>query len=240
METVTTPWQTVELWTTPRAAELRSGGAVHAWWHRERLLTGLAWDALAAAALLRPAGPPATLLMLGVAGGTAMRTLRHLLPDLAMTGVELDPDVLKLARRHLALEASGAEIVEADALDWLAKSRRRFDVVIDDCYLGGDDDVARSAWTPERQQLLEGALAPGGLLAVNLVNSPGHEVVVTSVGMALRREFPVLRRIHPPDSWNEILVVGDGILPGSELQHWSHHFSHPTDRRYWRRLRVEG
>jgi len=240
IEAVETPWQKVEVWKTARAAELRAGGAVHAWWHQERLLTGLAWDAIAAAALLRPAGPPRSLLMLGVAGGTALRVLRHLLPDLAITGVELDEAILDLSRRHLALDALGIEIIQAEALAWLAQTTRTFDVVMDDCYLAEAEDVTRAAWTGERQRLLSRAVAPGGLLAVNLVNSPGHEATVEAVGLALRRSFAAVRRVRPPDSWNEVVVAGEAVLGGEALDPWVRHFRQRFDRRHWRRLQVEG
>ena len=58
------------VWTALERARHERRPTAHAWWHRDRFLTGLAWDNLAAAALLRPAGPPASVLMLGVAAAT--------------------------------------------------------------------------------------------------------------------------------------------------------------------------
>jgi len=130
-----TPYQTVEVWKSGHSCEFRVAGAVHAWWHRRRFLTGLAWDSLAAGALLRREGPPQSLLMLGLAGGTALRILRHLLPDCAFTAVEIDPEIIDLARDHMRLDDIGVQVVVADAYEWAEKSRQQFDVVIDDCYL---------------------------------------------------------------------------------------------------------
>ncbi|MGE9269512.1 MAG: hypothetical protein ACQKBU_01805, partial [Verrucomicrobiales bacterium] len=81
VQRATTDFQQVEVWTSQSSCEFRVVEAVHAWWHRDRFLTGLAWDNLTAASLLRPDGPPKSLLMLGLAGGTTLRALRHLLPD---------------------------------------------------------------------------------------------------------------------------------------------------------------
>jgi hypothetical protein len=78
IESVDTAFQRVEVWKSEMESEFRVEGAIHAWWNQKRFLTGLAWDNLAAGALLRPGGPPRSILMLGLAGGTAFRILRQL------------------------------------------------------------------------------------------------------------------------------------------------------------------
>lgn len=239
VETVVTPWQRVEVWKTDRAAELRAGGAVHAWWHRDRLLTGMAWDAIAAACLLRTAGPPARVLMLGLAGGTALRVLRHLLPTVQLTAVELDRGILELARRYLELDALGVEVIEGEAGAWLRANRRTFDAIIDDCYLAETDDVERRGWSEGRIEDLRRALRPGGVVVVNLVNSPGHEPMIAEVTTAMREGFPAVGRVLPPASWNEVLVAGEAVGTAETLERWIEAFPHRFDRRYWRRLRVE-
>ncbi|MFM8807987.1 MAG: hypothetical protein ACKOJB_03600, partial [Chthoniobacterales bacterium] len=49
---VRTAHQDLEIWKSDLATEFRVAGAVHAFYHRRRFLTGLVWDMLAAAALL--------------------------------------------------------------------------------------------------------------------------------------------------------------------------------------------
>ncbi|RYD60152.1 MAG: hypothetical protein EOP83_20100, partial [Verrucomicrobiaceae bacterium] len=58
---VDTAYQQVQIWKSERQCEFRVAGAIHAWWHERRFLTGLAWDNIAAAALLRPGGPPRSI-----------------------------------------------------------------------------------------------------------------------------------------------------------------------------------
>ena len=110
-----TRFQRIAVWKSPLATEFRVAGAIHASYHEKRFLTGLAWDLLAAAAMLRPSGKPASILMLGVAGGTALRTLRHLLPEVSLTGIDLDAELIALAEKEMHLGDTGAEIVIADA-----------------------------------------------------------------------------------------------------------------------------
>ena len=235
---VDTAYQQVQIWKSPAQCEFRVAGAIHAWWHRERFLTGLAWDNLAAAALLRPSGPPRSILMLGLAGGTAMRILRHLLPDCRLVAVDIDSEIVALAELNMELDESRIEIHFGDAYRWIAKCREKFDVVIDDVYMAGADDVFRPGKSDLAQvSKLKRLLAPGGLLLTNLVNGEGHRTVQIRARAAFREGFPVVRSITTPASMNETLVGGDEVLPPSALGPWEKCFASAVDRKLWRRLK---
>lgn len=237
--TVETTFQKVEVWRSAHQAEFRVAGAIHAWWQRERFLTGLAWDNIAAAALLRPSGPPQSILMLGLAGGTAFRVLRHLLPEVELVAVDIDPGIIDLAREHMHLEDTGIEIHLADAYAWLKKNKRRFDVVIDDVYLAGKTDVFRpQAWDPEHLETLRRAMAPGGLLAANLVTGEGHRTMQSHSRRVLKAAFPIVRSVTTQQSLNETLVAGEDILSGHALKSWEPHFPERRDRALWDIIRV--
>ena len=82
LETRQTAHQSVAVWGDGHEVEFRVTGAIHAWWGRDRFLTGLAWDSIAAGILSHPSGPrnrPPQLLLVcpPPVGG-----LSHL-PDLA-------------------------------------------------------------------------------------------------------------------------------------------------------------
>ena len=234
-----TDFQQVEVWRSSASCEFRVAGAVHAWWHRERFLTGLAWDNLAAASLLRPEAPPASLLMLGVAGGTTLHTLRHLLPNCQFTAVDIDAAMVELAREHMALDACGAEVHIADAYSWADDCQQRFDVIIDDCYLAGEKDVFRPERKPERgMRALRRLLTPGGLFLTNLVTGAGHRRMQSRTRAAFKRLFKEVRSVTTPDSMNETLVGGKSVLTRSSLDPWSTHFATRKDRELWKRIEV--
>lgn len=234
-----TSHQTLELWKSPLATEFRVAGAIHASWHRKRFLTGLAWDLIAASALLRPAGPPRSVLMLGLAGGTAFRILRHLLPDAEFTAIDIDPEIIGLAREHMDLDSLGIGIHIADAYPWLAKNRRKFDVVFDDIYLAGKTDVFRPrSWDPALLENLRRAMNPGGLLAVNLVTGQGHRSMQSLTRRILRDSFPMVRSLTTEEGMNEVLVAGDSVAPASRLAPYSSAFKDRHDREYWDRICV--
>jgi len=238
-ETVHTAYQSLEVWKSRDATEFRVAGAVHAWFHRRRFLTGLAWDMIAAAALLGERQPPRSVLMLGLAGGTALRVLRHLLPDCRFTAIDIDPEIVALARRHMALDELDLDVRIADAYRWLAANRRTFDVVIDDIYLAGKDDVFRPQ-AMDRRLLghLRRAVAPGGVLAVNLVTGAGHRAVQSQVRRILADCFPELRSVRSPDAMNEVLVAGDAVATRRRLTACADAFRDCDDRGFWSRITV--
>jgi spermidine synthase len=236
---VHTRHQSLEIWKSDLATEFRVQGAVHAWHHQRRYLTGLAWDMIAASALLGDRQAPRSVLMLGLAGGTAFRVLRHLLPDCQFTAVDIDPEIIDLARTHMALDSLGIEVIIDDAYDWLAKNRRMFDVVIDDIYLAGRTDVFRPrSWDAGLMDHLLRAVAPGGVLAVNLVTGAGHRAMQSLTRRTLRAAFPVVRTITSPEAMNEVLVAGATVATRRRLTAYTHAFPEWRDRIYWERLEV--
>lgn len=234
-----THYQSLEVWKSGLVTEFRVAGAVHASFHPDRLLTGLAWDMIAAGALLGQNDPPRSVLMLGLAGGTAFRVLRHLLPDCRLTAIDIDPEIVGLAREFMDLDALGIEVIIGDAYPWLEQNRRTFDAVIDDIYLAGKLDVFRPRqWDERLIGHLKRAMAPGGLLAVNLVTGAGHRTMQSLTRRVLREEFPVVRTIKSAEAMNEVLVAGDFVASKSCLSKYADAFDHWRDRMYWERLEL--
>jgi predicted O-methyltransferase YrrM len=235
-----TGFQLIDVWGSKREVEFRVAGATHAWWHRHRFLTGLAWDNLAAAALLRPAGPPRSVLMLGLAGGTAVRVLRHLVPDARVVAVEIDPGIVDLARRFMRLDDLGIDVHLDDAYAWVRRfDGGSFDVVIDDVYQALPDDVARpAAYSRETGDALRRLVARDGLLVANLVTGPGHRRVQSCFRRFFREMFPVVRSVTTPAGANEALVGAGEVASGRVLAGWRESFPDPADRAFWDLLRV--
>ena len=135
-----------------------------------QVTTGSVWDALAAPVLALPPARRRSILLLGLGGGSAARIVRALAPKARIVGVELDREVVELARRWFDLDALGLEVVIADAREFLSRERGRFDAVLDDIFVGPARSVRKPYWLPEPGLRLAAArVARGGLLVSNTI-----------------------------------------------------------------------
>jgi len=242
LESVISSYNDVDVWESPDGTiDFEVIGATHATWHPVRLLTGHAWDTLTAASLLHP-DTPSSLLMLGLGGGTVLRQLRHFLPGLDMTAVEIDGEMIRLAREYMHLEESKVEVVHADAHAFVRDTPNRYDVVIDDLYRSGDRDVERSAAVDrEMVDSLQRLLTPGGVLVMNFVVGKGHQKVYQKARKTLLETFPSVRGLRPPLSHNVALAGTHdprGLRTRNSLKRFHASLTEPRDLQHWKELRV--
>jgi spermidine synthase len=183
--------------------QLRIDGSFASSYRPGALLTGSVWDALAAPLAWLAPERRRRLLLLGLGGGSAARILRALAPRARIVGVELDAEVVRLARRHLDLGALGIEVVVGDARRYLERARERFDLVIEDVFLGPARSERKPGWLP-LPGLAHAArrLAGGGLLVSNSLDESA------AVARALRALLPALVRIELPGWDNRVFVAG--------------------------------
>jgi spermidine synthase len=203
-------------------------------------MTGYAWDAMTAGCFLRAAGPPRSVLMLGFGGGTVARQLAALLPHGRLAGVEMNPAAVKLARKWARSDAPGWQVgmFEDDAYEWIARGAEKFDVVIEDIYAAGDDDVfrPRELDAPLLRQI-DRRRAKDGVLVINLVTGAGHEAFRRRARAAVRANYGRFWSIRPPLGHNEILVCG--ALPSRvpDITPLASHLR-KQDRDFWSAMRV--
>ena len=182
-------------------------GSCASFWRPGLDTTGGSWDLLAAPVLLAPSGRAPRVLLLGVGGGSVIRVARALRPDADIVAVDLDAEVLAVARRDFALDALGARIVRGDAQRLLCELPRgeRFDVIIDDIYERGEADMRKPVgWSATLRRALA-RLAPEGVLVVNALDAVDARALIPAP------PGPVIALEHA-DYHNRILVVGRRVL----------------------------
>jgi spermidine synthase len=162
-----------------------------------------------------------SVLFVGLGGGSAPKRFAHDFPRLDLQVVELDPDVVAVARTYFALPASIPVDVE-DGRRWLERHHRRFDVIAIDAYYS--DAVPFHLTTQEFVRLVQTRLNPGGVVVVNVIGSlrgPGSQFL-RSVYRTYRTVFPTVA-LHPVYTGkadrdptairNVALVATDGAAP---------------------------
>jgi spermidine synthase len=176
--------------------------------------THCVWDAIAAPLLWLAPRRRRRILILGLGGGSVARLARALAPEAEIVGVELDPEVVRLSRAHLDLDALDVRIEIADALAWLEKAEGSYDAILEDVFIGRGDDVHKPDWIPEpAHRLAFDRLARGGVFVSNTLDE--H----LRVEQAMRGRFPAIVMIETEDYDNRVLVAGGAGLTGAALRH---------------------
>lgn len=124
-----------------------------------------------AALLLRPASDwPRAALLIGLGAGSLTKFLYRHRPAAKLTVVEIDPEVVDVARLHFKLppEDERLTIQLDDGADFVAKTKQRFDLIMVD----GFDENARTGMLDTLPFYLncKARLSDAGLLVTNLLS----------------------------------------------------------------------
>ena len=188
--------------------ELRVDGTLASCRRPGGALTGTVWWALAAPILLLPRAGTRRVLLLGLAAGSVGHALRALDPQAEIVGVERDAEVLRLARRHFGLGRLRLELVEGDALEYLKRERRRFDLIVEDLFVGPSRSVHKPEWLlGEGYDLIRGRLRQGGIVVSNTI----HETMGVVGAMRPLAAPVVWFDVH--GHWNRIVLSGRDLPP---------------------------
>jgi spermidine synthase len=203
----------VEVRQSGKGRALRIDGTFASWYEPGKAVTGSVWDALAAPLLLLPKSRRDRVLILGLGGGSAARIVRALAPRARITGVEIDAEVVRAARRWFDLDGLGVEVVKSDAQRYLESTRRRFDVVLDDVFVGNRRTVRKPDWLPDPGLALAASrLQPGGILVSNAIDE------AVPVAREMGRLFARTLQIEI-EGYDNRVVVGAGFpLSGRALR----------------------
>lgn len=107
------------------------------------------------------------ILEIGFGGGRTAWYLHRALPDVEVRSVELDPDVVALARKHFGIrDEPNFHVTAKDGRLFLAQDGGRYDVILVDAYRG--PFVPFHLLTKEFYALVASRLAPGGVVAQNI------------------------------------------------------------------------
>ncbi len=173
-----------------------------------------------ASLLLRPeTGWPKSVLQIGLGAASITKFLYRHRPQTKLTVVEIEPAVVAAARAYFKLpdESTQLKIEIADGVEWLANTKKSFDLIMID----GFDENARAGAldTQPYYEVCRAHLRADGLLVVNLLSrSRGFGASVGRIGAAFEGRTMVFPSC---DHGNAVAfaAVGDPIdLPLVELK----------------------
>src|SRR5215212_1443123 len=208
-----------------RSLILNDGHAVHSVYDPHELLTGGPWDyfmvaplmvenAPAAATSVTPA--PRDAFPIGLAGGTVARQLTAAYGPIAITGVEIDPEINDVAREYFALDKlQNVDVIVADGRYALRTSDATFDLIGVDAYR--QPYIPFQLTSHEFFQDVSAHLRPGGVAVVNAGRTRTDFRLVEALGTTMRDVFPHVVAIDVARYTNTILIGSDTPLSADAL-----------------------
>ena len=145
-----------------------------------------------------------SILLMGLGGGGLVKVLAD---DYEIDIVELDSDIVKLAKEFFKLElTSDDNIFIDDARTYLKNSDKKYDLIISDLYLGNTMPIYM--YTQEAFELVKSRLTDRGVFINNVVGRiDGTDEMAPSIIKTLASVFPnVIITSNDPDKLDNILV----------------------------------
>jgi precorrin-6B methylase 2 len=116
---------------------------------------------------------PKRILMLGLGGGSAQRLFHHYCPDARILTVEVDPEVVRIAREHFFFDDKKLLVVISDARDYLERTKGKFDIIIQDTFVSKHRTVFIPEHLASREffELVWARLKSSGVFAINTLGT---------------------------------------------------------------------
>ncbi len=168
--------------------------------------------------------PAATrVLHIGLGGGSIVKRMWRDFPELQLDVVEIDREVVNVARRFFALpEDPRIDVHVDDGRQYLLKNDDRFDLIVIDAFFS--DSIPAHLATREFVRLAASRLTPGGAIATNIIGATdgAQSKLFRAIYRTYAEQFPTLM-VHPvadrpgrsddEDVRNIVLVATDGPRP---------------------------
>jgi spermidine synthase len=152
------------------------------------------------------------VLMIGLGGASTQRLFHHYRPELSIHTVELDPVVVEIAIEHFFFDNIAMPVTISDGRKYLAKTRRKFDIIIQDAFRSTSEGtfIPYHLATREYFELAWSRLTRDGVFAINLIGSvlsrkPGNPVAV--VYRTISDAFPSIYMFQATDTRNLVLIA---------------------------------
>jgi predicted O-methyltransferase YrrM len=197
-----------------RLLQIDDSFAVHSLYAPGSWLSEDIWDEFLVLPITVSGRPPASVAILGNAGGTTAREYGHFFPNTLVYGVDIDPKMAEIGRRFFDLHGPRLKLVSEDARPFLRKSGR-FDSIFLDAYR--EPEIPWYLTTREFFELVRRHLVPGGSLIANVAHSAGSDALEQTITRTMRSVFPSVIR-DPVTKTNSALVASNLPATAARLQ----------------------
>lgn len=154
---------------------------------------------------------PQRLLNLGFGSGSVERFLNANVSDLAITSVEPNPHVVKLAKTFFFIEDDVA-VINTSAEVFLSKAESTYDIIF--CDIFNNDTHPACLYDEQFYADLHRCLNKEGMVAMNLL--PESEEDILDILLQMKHYFSQIALLEVPNHFNAILYASNFPLPETE------------------------
>jgi spermidine synthase len=131
------------------------------------------------------------MLLIGLGGGSIPKKLNKEFPNMEIDAVEIDPEVIKIAKDHFNIKESKQLRLHAqDGRLFLTRTQNQYDVIMLDAYF--TDAMPFHLATKQFFELAQKKLTPNGIVVANLISA------VTGPSGKIARSFVrTVRQVYP-------------------------------------------
>ena len=163
------------------------------------------------------------VLMIGLGGGSAQRAYAHYHPQVKVETVEIDPDVVTVAKKYFGCQrTTNHNITVADGRMFLRHHNGKFDVIILDAYRAGryGSDIPHHLATREFFKLAADHLTDNGVLAYNVIGTINgwRSHVLAAMHRTMKTVFPTIYLFPATDSQNVVILATKSKETVSQLK----------------------
>jgi spermidine synthase len=148
---------------------------------------------------------PGRVLIIGLGGGTIPMFLRRHYPELTIDVVDIDPDVVRVAREYFGFrEDDRMRAHVADGRKFIEDCAEPYDLIMLDAF--GSDSIPRHLTTREFLEATRRALAPGGVVMGNIWGRSSNPLFDSMV-LTYRDVFDQVRLLGVVGAQNVIVLA---------------------------------
>lgn len=137
-------------------------------------------------------------LILGLGGGSNTKLVRKFWLGAVVTGVDIDPIMVKLGKKYLGLDKIGVNVEISDALEYCrkaVKNGRKYDLILIDLYIGYQ--VPEKFNSEKFAFLVKSLVAEDGIAVFNRLYVDKKRTEAVKFGKKLERVFSKVDYFYP-------------------------------------------
>ncbi len=143
--------------------------------------------------------------VLGAAGGTSVRQLLKVFPNIQVDGFEIDPEITSAAAAYFDLPTENYTVRHIDGRIGLQNSSKLYDVIMVDAY--HPPYIAANMSTVEFFKIAARRLKPDGVLMMNIGRSENDRRLLNAITATVSQVFPEMMVVDIPNAYNSILFA---------------------------------